>query len=503
MKNYEIQKKSQKSIEEYWSAYKYNVMERGYQYYKSVSKSLNQGDSPKEVREIIGKYLLLESSKKAVINTFYHVWGYIKDIATAEEKAKILKAIEDYEDGLYQYEMVKSLLLKLSLKYQVDILIESHYFDELLMISYDEMSSALVRWYDQNHRKLPWRETTDIYKIWLSEIMCQQTQVNTVIPYYEAFLKNWPDIYALSKASEDQVFKAWEGLGYYGRARRLMSCAKKVVEDYGGIFPEDYESIIRLPGIGEYTAGAILSISKGMLIPAVDGNVMRVISRLYHHRDNIKEPSNRRYIEKRVGEIIHQSSNLKDFNISYFNQGLMELGATICTPQNPNCEMCPLNYGCIAKRLGLTDQLPIVSKGSKKKTEIVQALMVMAEGKFMLIKANQEGLLAGLYGLPYTISKQDNDFKHIEKYLYDCFNMDTFTTEKIIMNIYKHVFTHKVWHIHLHILRTNKRVELDSQETVWVSFQEIDQYPISTAFKRVLSRYIMMANEENTNPLKN
>lgn len=367
MKNNEIQKKNQKLIEKYWNTYKYNVMERGYQHYKSVLKSLNQGDNAKEVREIIAKYLLIEPSQKAVVNTFYHVWEYIKNLSTAKEKSKILKAIEDYEGGLYEANRVKYLLLELSLKYQLDFLVESHYFDELFIMPYDEMSSILVGWYAKNHRKLPWRETKDIYKIWLSEIMCQQTQVNTVIPYYEAFLKNWPDIYALSKASEDQVFKAWEGLGYYGRARRLMSCAKKVVEDYNGIFPEDYESLIQLPGVGKYTAGAILSISRGKLLSAVDGNVMRVISRLYHHRDDIKEPRNRRYIEKRVNEIIHDSLHFEDFNISYFNQGLMELGATICTPQNPNCEVCPLNCGCIAKALGLTDQLPIVSKGRKKR----------------------------------------------------------------------------------------------------------------------------------------
>lgn len=490
MKNNKIQKKSQKSVEKYWAAYKYNVMERGYQYYTSVSKSFNQGDSPKEIREAIKKHLLMDPAKKAVINTFYHIWGYIKKLATTEEKGRVLKAIEDYENGLCRDERVKSLLLKLSLKYQIEYLIESHYFDELLTMPYDEMSSMLVRWYSKNHRKLPWRETKDIYNIWLSEIMCQQTQVNTAIPYYEAFLKKWPNIYALSKASEDQVFKAWEGLGYYGRAKRLMSCAKKVVEEYDGIFPEDYKSIIQLPGIGEYTAGAILSISGGKLLPAVDGNVMRVISRLYHHREDIKEQSNRKYIKERVVEVIRESSKLKDFNISYFNQGLMELGSTVCTPQNPKCKLCPLNYGCIAKALRLTDQLPTVSKGRKKKAVSVQALMVIAKDKFILTKANDGGLLEGLYGLPYIISKQENDSKGIEEYLYNHFNIAAFTTEKIIANIYMHVFTHKVWLINFHILRMDKQIKLDCSENVWTSYHEIDRYPMSTAFKRVLSRYM-------------
>ena len=491
MKNHETQIKNQKSLEQYWGAQKYNVMERGYRYYKSVTKSLKQGVDPKEIREAIEKYLLMEAPKKAVIKTFHHVWKYIKNLATAEEQASVVKAIEDYEDGLHEYEMVKTLLLKLSLKYHIQLLIESHYFDELLMISYEEMSSILLKWYAKNHRKLPWRETKDIYKIWLSEIMCQQTQVNTVIPYYEAFLKKWPDIDALSKASEDEVFKAWEGLGYYGRAKRLMSCAKKVVKDYKGIFPEDYESVIRLPGIGKYTAGAILSISRGKLLAAVDGNVMRVISRIYHHRDDIKEPSNRKYIEQRVGAIIRESSHLKDFNISHFNQGLMELGSTICTPQNPNCKVCPLNCGCIAKALGLTEQLPLVSKKRKKKAESVQALMVMQEDRFILVKANEGGLLSGLYGLPYIISEHDDHSKDIEEYLFEHFNIAAFKTEKIIMNIYKHVFTHKVWNIHLHVLRIDKQLELDDPEKIWVSFQEIGQYPISTAFKRVFSRYMI------------
>ncbi len=223
------------------------------------------------------------------------------------------------------------------------------------------LQENILAWYEINHRLLPWRETRNPpYNIWLSEIMCQQTQVATVIPYYQRFLEVYPTIFDLAKAKEDDVYKLWEGLGYYSRANRLMQCSKVIVNQYQGIFPRSKKEMLNLPGIGPYTAGAILSIAYDIKEPAIDGNVMRVYSRLYEIHDEVGKPGASKAFDHYVRKDLPK-------NVSHFNQGLMELGATICTPTNPKCFSCPVIDLCKANKNNTTDILPVKTKKTKKK----------------------------------------------------------------------------------------------------------------------------------------
>ena len=197
------------------------------------------------------------------------------------------------------------------------------------------MQTKLLDWYHINHRKLPWRDQFDPYKIWLSEIMLQQTQVTTVIDYFNRFVKTYPTVQDLALADEDSVLKLWEGLGYYSRARRLIPCAKMVVELFDGEFPKDYKKIIKLPGVGSYTAGAVLSIAYNIKLPAVDGNVMRVYSRLFNMDADISDAKSKKIFEEKVFDTLPEDRR-------HYNQALMELGATICTPKSPKCMACPI-----------------------------------------------------------------------------------------------------------------------------------------------------------------
>ena len=200
----------------------------------------------------------------------------------------------------------------------------------------------LISWFEEEKRDLPWRQDQDPYKVWVSEIMLQQTRVDTVIPYFNRFIDQFPNIEALSMAEEEKVLKAWEGLGYYSRARNLHSAVKEVQEKYGGKVPDEPKKISSLKGVGPYTAGAILSIAYGVPEPAVDGNVMRVLSRILWIEDDIAKPATRKIFEEAVRKMISQE------NPSYFNQALMELGAMVCTPTSPSCLLCPVREHCIA-----------------------------------------------------------------------------------------------------------------------------------------------------------
>lgn len=220
----------------------------------------------------------------------------------------------------------------------------------------------LLNWYDQNKRDLPWRRERDPYRIWVSEIMLQQTKVDTVIPYYERFMSLFPTLDALADAEEETVLKAWEGLGYYSRARNLHQAVKEVKETYNSKVP-DTEEIHNLRGVGPYTAGAILSIAYGIPAPAVDGNVMRVLSRIFLIEDDIGKATTRKKFEALVNQIISTDKP------SDFNQALMELGALICTPRSPSCLLCPVQSHCTGREAGIHESLPVKMKKTAVKTK--------------------------------------------------------------------------------------------------------------------------------------
>ncbi|MFD1428126.1 A/G-specific adenine glycosylase [Kroppenstedtia sanguinis] len=252
----------------------------------------------------------------------------------------------------------------------------------------------LLDWYDRNQRDLPWRESKDPYRVWVSEIMLQQTRVDTVIPYYERFMSLFPTPGALAAAKEDDVIKAWEGLGYYSRARNLHTAVKEVVETYDGVVPDDPATVSRLKGVGPYTTGAILSIAYNRPIPAVDGNVFRVLSRWFALWDDVTRTSARRKFEELDRLLIPQDRP------GDFNQALMELGALICTPVSPACADCPVQEECQAYRDGIQAELPVKTK-SKPPVPVRMTFGWIRKGPQVLLQRRpSEGLLGRMWGLP-------------------------------------------------------------------------------------------------------
>lgn len=262
-------------------------------------------------------------------------------------------------------------------------------------------ASELLNWYQRSKRDLPWRRSRNPYHIWVSEIMLQQTRVETVIPYFYRFIEKYPTPEALAEAPEEEVLKAWEGLGYYSRARNLQSAVREVQEVYGGVVPDNPEEVRALKGVGSYTAGAILSIAYNKPEPAVDGNVMRVLSRFFLLEDDIAKASTKAAIEKLARELI------PDGHAGDFNQALMELGATVCTPRSPHCLTCPVMEQCGARLDGRVDELPVKTKAKPPRAEHRACALIEGTGahagRVLIRQRPQDGLLARLWELPHVL----------------------------------------------------------------------------------------------------
>ncbi len=258
-----------------------------------------------------------------------------------------------------------------------------------------EIVRRLLTWYERHQRDLPWRRTDDPYSIWIAEVMLQQTQVDTVIPYYEHFLERFPTIQTLAEASLDEVLKIWEGMGYYARARNLHAAAKAVVEQFGGHIPDTWDELLSLPGIGPYTAGAILSIAFGQPVPAVDGNTRRVLSRLFAIESPVDHPPTQRQVRELAGELVPAGDPGR------FNQALMDLGANICTPQKPACRLCPVSDFCEAFKQGLHEMLPVTRKrGPIPHYDVTAAVIWDGDGRLLIAQRPPDGLLGGLWEFP-------------------------------------------------------------------------------------------------------
>jgi A/G-specific adenine glycosylase len=334
----------------------------------------------------------------------------------------------------------------------------------------------LLEWYRLNKRDLPWRKVRDPYKIWVSEIMLQQTRVDTVIPYYERFIERFPDPWTLASAPEEEVVKAWEGLGYYSRVRNFHSAVKEVVASYGGKVPDDSEMISKLKGIGSYTAGAILSIAYGKKVPAVDGNVMRVFSRLFAIEDDIASSKTRKKMEAIAWRLV------PDDVPGDFNQALMELGALICTPSSPQCLFCPIRPACDAFERGLERTLPRKKKQKPPKREHVAFARFMSGGKLLLEKRSEVGLLAGMWGLPtIKVPKGASALRTIKKF---CDENGIPATNYLVEGAFEHVFSHRHWCV------TVVRVEVQNPDFlllegwVWLDERELDTKPISNVYRK-------------------
>ncbi|PIQ23850.1 A/G-specific adenine glycosylase [bacterium (Candidatus Blackallbacteria) CG17_big_fil_post_rev_8_21_14_2_50_48_46] len=264
-----------------------------------------------------------------------------------------------------------------------------------MKLSPERFRANLLGWFQPELRQMPWRESKDPYQIWVSEIMLQQTQVNTVKPYFKRFLEAFPTLEALAQSPSEKVLKLWEGLGYYSRARNLQKGAQFVLAEFAGEMPSRVEDLLKIPGVGPYTAGAIASIAFDICEPAIDGNVNRVFSRLYAYADPIDKPPAQRWLDQQVRIL------LDPVRPGDFNQALMELGATVCKPVNPLCQDCPLHTGCLAKIQADPEQFPIKSSKTKIKRLDLQVALIRYQGKYLLRQQRESGIFHQLWVLPW------------------------------------------------------------------------------------------------------
>ncbi len=274
-----------------------------------------------------------------------------------------------------------------------------------------DFSQKILVWYAENKRQLPWRKTNDPYKIWLSEVMLQQTRIAQGLPYYEKFVKEFPSVFELATADEQKVLKLWQGLGYYSRARNMHATAKTIVEKYDGSFPKTYKELIKLKGVGDYTASAIASICFDEPEPVVDGNVYRVLSRFFGVKTPINSTEGSKYFKKLAREVM-AIEGVRDYN-----QGIMEFGAMQCTPQNPNCEICPINKSCKALQEGRVSKLPVKLKKLKIKKKNFNYLVILdAECKSQFHKRIEKGIWQNLYQFPLLETKEElHSFEEVDR----------------------------------------------------------------------------------------
>ena len=299
-----------------------------------------------------------------------------------------------------------------------------------------EAVQALLAWYQQNKRDLPWRHTSDPYRIWISEIMLQQTRVEAVKPYYARFLESCPDVAALAELPEEKLMKLWEGLGYYSRARNLQKAARMVVEKHGCVMPRTYEELLKLPGIGEYTAGAVASIAYGERVPAVDGNVLRVLARVSASEEDIALPETKKHFQKELSKVVPKEAG-------DFTQSLIELGAVVCAPnREPLCRVCPLSNCCTAHNEGKTEQIPVRSAKKPRRIEEKTVFLIRDGDRTALHKRPPKGLLSGLYELP-NVQGHLNEAEALG-YLRSV-GFEPLRIQKI--ENAKHIFTHIEWHM--------------------------------------------------------
>lgn len=335
-------------------------------------------------------------------------------------------------------------------------------------VKLQEVINPLLNWFSKEGRILPWREGKEPYKIWISEIMLQQTKIEAVKKYYERFMQELPTIRDLAGAEEDKLLKLWEGLGYYNRARNLRKAAQIIEKEYDGKMPKSYEELIKLPGIGEYTAGAIASIAYDEKVPAVDGNVLRVVSRVLGSRDDVLLVETKKKMTEKIRKVMPEQAGK-------FNEAIMELGETICIPNGmPLCEKCPLKGSCIAEKEGLTMEIPVREKKIKRQVEEITVFLLYCGDKVAIQKREEKGLLAGMYEFPNKEQKMNK--AEVEKQI----EAEGMKIEEIAKGKkHKHVFSHKEWNM----ISYRIKVEKENEKFLWVKKEELEEkYALPTAF---------------------
>ncbi|MDD6194604.1 MAG: A/G-specific adenine glycosylase [Lachnospiraceae bacterium] len=353
-----------------------------------------------------------------------------------------------------------------------------------------------LKWFYENKRDLPWRQGRNPYGIWVSEIMLQQTRVEAVIPYYQRFMEALPDIEALAKCPEDRLLKLWEGLGYYNRVRNMQKAARVIVEEYGGEMPGTYQRIVSLPGIGPYTAGAIASIAFGEKVPAVDGNVLRILSRVAEDDRDILKESTKKSVTAALQRIMPEAAG-------DFNQALMEIGALVCIPNGePKCQQCPWQFCCEAYAHQSYDRLPVKTKAKARRIEERTVLLIRDGQRILLGKRPAKGLLAGLYELPnLTGHRKEEEILEFAK----AQGLMPLHIEKLPEA--KHIFSHIEWHMIGYMVQV---ADVDSyhataegclpSDCLLVDLDQVQrEYAIPTAFEKYVEFVsLKLGPEKNT-----
>ena len=349
------------------------------------------------------------------------------------------------------------------------------------MIHYSEISETLLIWYGRFARSMPWRGIQDPYKTWVSETMLQQTRVDTVIPYYHRFLSVFPTLPDLAAAEEADVLKLWEGLGYYSRARNLLKGARQVMSEYGGKIPEDPALLRKISGIGPYTAGAIASIAYQIRVPAVDGNVLRVYSRLFGFRENIQQPDVRRKLEQIADSMVpaHLPGD--------YNQAVMDLGAMVCVPGTPDCDRCPLSGFCDAFSRGDQADLPVLP--GKAPPKVLQwTVPVLLSGNRTLVRKRSESLLHGLWCFPML----DCSRLDVSLYLKKHFHLPSADPGAPVHA--RHVFTHLIWEMEIVPVRTDPDL-IPPADYHWVCVDELEHLVFPAAMNIPLKTAVSLLSE--------
>lgn len=332
------------------------------------------------------------------------------------------------------------------------------------------MFEALIPWYEAHKRELPWRQDKEPYHVWLSEIMLQQTRVEAVKEYYRRFLTTLPTIADLAEAPEEQILKLWEGLGYYNRVRNLQKAAQTICADYAGVFPSEYAQIRSLSGIGDYTAGAIASICFDAPTPAVDGNVLRVYSRLLADDANIDLQTTKKRITRKLQETYPRK------NPGIATQALMELGATVCVPNGaPRCDVCPVAEICQARKQDTWRDLPVRSEKKKRKIVDKTVFILLTEDTVALHKRSASGLLAGMWEFPNVDAKLDK-----QEAVTQVTGWQTEPVDLLMQTSYTHIFSHVEWHMTAYYIRCRKT----NKKWKWVTKESLDEtYALPSAFR--------------------
>lgn len=343
------------------------------------------------------------------------------------------------------------------------------------------LTGALLDWYAGHARELPWRGSDDPYAVWVSEIMLQQTRVESVISYYERWMERYPTIQVLASASQQEVLAVWEGLGYYSRARNLHRAAQLIMREYGGQLPHSANELRKLPGIGRYTAGAIASIAFNQDEPALDGNIRRVFSRLYQIGEPLRSPNG----ERRLWELA--AFHLPEGRAGDYNQALMDLGALICTPRVPLCERCPLAGGCQAYHLGIQDQIPLRKSRSQTPHYTVAAAVIIRDQRVLIAQRPQDGLLGGMWEFPGGKSLPGED---LETCLQREINEELGVKVRVCsaLGVYQHAYTHfrvtlHAYHCALPCDQQPRTIQV--RDVRWVDPDELPEYPMGKIDRQI------------------